>query len=572
VSRRRSEGRLLALVGLAAVAFLVVVARAVQVQAIESNGLGQRAELQQREVLPLEARRGTILDRNGRPLAVEEPAKTLVANPHLVKNPLSTAAFLAQELGYHRRAVRRRAMEEIYHRLTAPGLVQSPIRRQLPVEVADRIMAAKLPGITALDEARRTYPLGSLASQLLGYTDIDGHGRPNGAGLEMSLDHWLGGRPGREVVVRDSSGVPLNTVSLRRPQPGRDVRLTIDQSIQSRTQQVLDATVKRWRARSATAIVLDPRSGEILAMAAGPSYDNNRVHDLHDLFERARDRAVEDVYEPGSTFKVVTMSAALSDGTVYPSMKFHHLPYEIKVADRVIHDDAPRGPITLTASQILQRSSNIGTVTIAEMVGKDELVRWIDRYGFGRRTGLGLPGEVPGIVLPAKHWSGSSIGNIPIGQGIGVTAMQMASMYAAIANGGVRVSPHVVKAVSGVELPPPTRRRVLDAHIDRQLVRMLRGVVSDAGTGLLASVRGYSVAGKTGTAQKPDGHGGYSTRNYVASFVGFLPAGNPQVEIMVVVDSPRGNIFGGVVAAPAFAQIGAYAAHALSIKPDLPLD
>jgi cell division protein FtsI/penicillin-binding protein 2 len=268
---------------------------------------------------------------------------------------------------------------------------------------------------------------------------------------------------------------------------------------------------------------------------------------------------------------VVTFAAALSAGIIYPQMKFSHIPYEIQVADKRIHDDMARGPITLTASQILQQSSNVGTVTIAQMVGKDTLYDWIRRFGFGHETPLHLYGEGSGLVMKPEDWYGSSIGNIPIGQGISVTPIQMASMYAAIANGGVLVEPHVVSQIEGQQPFRPTRKRIVEPLVDHQLVNMLKGVVDTAaGTGVRAKISGYTVAGKTGTAQKAE-NGGYSKTDYVASFVGFFPADDPQVEVMVVVDSPRGNIFGGVVAAPAFQEIGTFLTQALSIRPDQPV-
>jgi len=267
------------------------------------------------------------------------------------------------------------------------------------------------------------------------------------------------------------------------------------------------------------------------------------------------------------------MSAALTANIVSPQTTFHNLPYALRVGDRVIHDDNPRGPITLTAAQILQQSSNIGTVTIAELVHKQLLYDWIRRWGFGRQTGIGLPAEAAPAILPPDKWYSSSIGNIPIGQGIAVTPLQMAAMYSGIANGGVMVQPHVIKSIGGKPAAPPKRRRVLSPSVDHELVGMLKGVVDTAaGTGTRASVPGYTVAGKTGTAQKALAHGlGYSKTNYVASFVGFLPADRPQVEVMVVVDSPRGNIFGGIVAAPAFQQIATWLTKDLGIRPDRPL-
>jgi cell division protein FtsI (penicillin-binding protein 3) len=542
-----------------------VLARAAQIQGVQAEELTALAQAQQQQVKTLVQSRGTIYDRAGEPIAVDQPSKTLVAYPHAIKSPVATAIFVAQQLEKKKKP-RARLAEHLLETLKTPGAVQVVLGRQLPTEVVNRILASDLPGLDALDERRRRYPGAALASQLLGYTDIDGKGS---AGLELMLDPYLAGRPGQEVVVRDSNGVPLHTASLREPEPGRGVHLTIDRAVQVAAQRVLDRTVRAWRARSATAVVMTPSTGEIFAMATAPSYDNNRVHDLPagELFERDTNRAIEDQFEPGSTFKVVTMSAALSEGKVFPDMAFNDLPYELLVADRWIHDAESRGKVDLTASEILQHSSNVGTVTIAQLVGIDLMYKWIKRFRFGERA-LGFPAESPGVVPAPDQWSGSSIGNIPIGQGISVTAVQMASMYAAIANDGVMVDPHVVARVEGEDVPEPRRRRVLSRSVDAQLVDMLKGVVSDDGTGAAGRVPGYTVAGKTGTAEKPDGKGGYSDTDYVASFAGFLPADDPEIVIMVTVDTPRGNIYGGTVAAPAFAEIASFAVRALGIPPD----
>ena len=279
-----------------------------------------------------------------------------------------------------------------------------------------------------------------------------------------------------------------------------------------------------------------------------------------------RNRAVTDTYEPGSTFKLVTVGGALSTGIVTPRTRFT-LPYSIQVADRVIHDAEPRGTETMSVAQILARSSNVGAITLARLLGKDRLMSWIGRFGFGRPTGIDFPGESQGIALPADQWSGSTIGNVPIGQGIAVTPIQMASAYAAIANGGLWTSPHLVDRVGAGLARPAERRRVVSPWISRELTSMLQNVVLD-GTGTLAQIPGYHVAGKTGTAAKPDPHAGYSTSRYVASFVGFAPATQPRAVVLVAVDEPRGAIWGGVVAAPAFKEIMQQTLQYLSAPPD----
>jgi cell division protein FtsI/penicillin-binding protein 2 len=302
-------------------------------------------------------------------------------------------------------------------------------------------------------------------------------------------------------------------------------------------------------------------------MASAPGFDANRFGRTSP--EIAKNHAVTDVYEPGSTFKLVTVAGALSDGVVTPATRFT-LPYSIHVADRVVHDAEERGTETMSVARILAQSSNVGAVTLArEKLGETRLKHWIKRFGFGRRTGIDFPGESAGI-LPAEPWSGSTIGNVPIGQGIAVTAAQMAAAYAAIANGGMWHQPHLVERISGHKRPKVARRRMVSPVVAAQLKAMLTNVVRE-GTGTLAAIPGYRVAGKTGTAEKPDPRtGGYATGRYVASFVGMVPASKPRLIVLVAVDEPHGAIFGGVVAAPAFRDIAKFDLQYLEIPPDAP--
>jgi cell division protein FtsI (penicillin-binding protein 3) len=371
--------------------------------------------------------------------------------------------------------------------------------------------------------------------------------------------------PGRATVVRDALGQPVNTITQRAARNGRDVFLTLDSHMQANAEQVLGQTVRQWHAKSATAIVLDPRTGAILAMGQEPGFNANR-------FPQATtqgltvDHAVNDVFEPGSVFKVVTVGGALSEHKVTPQTAFT-LPYSIHVADRVIHDAEIRPTRRMTVAQILQRSSNVGAITIAERyLGETGLKKWMARFGFGRRTGIDFPGESPGL-LPT-YWSGSTIGNVPIGQGVSVTSIQLASAYGAIANGGEWIEPHLVDHVLGDAPARPRRRRVLEPGVDRELRAMLKGVVSDQGTAARAAIPGYTVAGKTGTAQKPGPHG-YIPGAYVATFVGMVPASNPRLVVLVSVDQPQGGIYGGIVAAPAFEQIASFDLQYLEVPPDL---
>jgi cell division protein FtsI/penicillin-binding protein 2 len=572
---KQSDQRLRLIMFVFAAAFAVVIGRALYVQILQASALAARAHGQQNSTIVVPTNRGRILDATGHTLAVDVPAKDLMVYPSRVQDPRQVASYIAQKLGYqlkHKKAFRAE-VKLLESRLTVSHVVQARVLSQLDPAVAAEIMSAHPPGLFTVNSVRRDYPSGKMASQLIGYVDSDNSGK-FGAGIEHEYNNVLGGHPGEQLEVRGPGGVPLSTVTLRRAQQGRDVQLTIDRSIQQKVQSVLDATVSRTGAHTATALVLDPRNGSILAMATAPGYDDNKVHDLGKQFDRdTPNMAVEYSYEPGSTFKVVTMGAALTAGIVTPQTQFR-IPYAIKVGDRIVHDDAPRPTRTFTAAQILQQSSNVGTVTIAELVHKQPLYDWIRRWGFGSPTHIGLPAEAHPAILPPDKWYSSSIGNIPIGQGIAVTPLQMAAMYSGIANGGVMIEPHVVAKIGGRPAPKPVSRRILSPTVDHSLVNMLKGVVDTAaGTGTRASVPGYTVAGKTGTAQVALPHSlGYSTRNYVASFVGFLPADNPRVEVLVVVNSPRTNIFGGIVAAPAFQQIATFLTKDLAIPPDKPLD
>jgi cell division protein FtsI/penicillin-binding protein 2 len=571
---RLPDQRLRLILVLSSLAFVLVVARAVYIQVVQASSLASKARGQQNATIVVPTARGRILDSAGQPFAQDVAAKDLMVHPADVEDPVQTANYIAQMLGFkpkHRKALLKE-VNLLVPRLTATGVVEARVIPQLNSVVAAKIMAAKPPGLFLADSVRRDYPTHRQASQLLGFTDF-ANGGADGAGIEKQYNSVLTGRSGERLEVRGPGGVQLDTITLRTPRPGRDVQLTIDRAVQAKVQSVIDGTVEQFHAHSATAIVLDPSTGEVLAMASAPGYDNNEVHHLpaRSFHDMTQNMAVEYSYEPGSTFKVVTMAAALTNHLVTPGTSFR-LPYQIQVGDKIVHDDVLRPARTFTVRQILQESSNVGTVEIARIVGRTMLSKWIDRFGFGHTTGIDLPGEAPGILLPPDRWYDSSIGNIPIGQGIAVTPMQMAAMYSAIANGGVLVQPHVVKRIEGQSKLRAPSRRILDPGIDHELVNMLKGVVDTAtGTGQRAAICGYTVAGKTGTAQKALAHGlGYSTSNYVASFVGFLPADDPQVEVMVVVDSPRGNIFGGIVAAPAFKEIATSLTQLLAIPPDRP--
>lgn len=537
-------------------AFTGLFLRATWLQGVRAESLARLGQTQHRETVTLPAGRGTIYDRTGVELALGERATTVYANPKQITNPRAAAIAVERTLGLD--------ADRLYGQLADRTRGFIYVDRQADPAQAAALQRLKLPGFGFYPEERRSYPQRTVASQVLGYVGIDGDGL---SGLELGFDHPLAGSPGQETLVKDPGGRVIDVEHERPETPGRDVFLTLDHSIQANAEEVLRQTVRKWHAKSANAIVLDPRTGAILAMAVQPGFDANRFPTApRDL---QRNRTVTDTYEPGSTFKLITVGAALSERLVSPSTRFT-LPYSLHVADRVIHDAEERGTVNYSVAQILAHSSNIGAIKLAELLGRTRLSEWIKRFGFGRVTGIDYPGESPGIVLPPEKWSGSTIGNVPIGQGIAVTPVQMAAAYAAVANGGVWSRPHLVDHVAGGGRPSLHRRRLVSRAIADQLMLMLKDVVAE-GTGQYAAMPGYQVAGKTGTAQKPDSHGGYATGRYVASFVGVVPASNPRLVVLVTVDEPQGAIWGGVVAAPAFQQIARFDLQYLEVPPDAPI-
>jgi cell division protein FtsI (penicillin-binding protein 3) len=547
-----SRLRLLLLIIL--VTFAALGARAAWIQTVRASSLAAMAQTQAKKPIVLQAGRGTIYDRLGHPLAIGEQATDVDADPMQISDPRREARVAAKVLGIPVKPLIRELSDR------SRGFVY--VERKAPPDLAARLEKRHLVGFTFEPDQKRVYPQGTVAAPVLGYAGTDNTGL---SGLELQLNPQLQGKPGRATVVRDALGQAVNTIQQRPARDGRDVFLTLDSHIQANAEQVLEQTVQEWHAKDATAIVLDPHTGAILAMAQEPGYNANEypTATAHDL---TVDHAVNDVFEPGSVFKVVTIGGALSQHDITPNTAFR-VPGSLQVADRVIHDAEPHGVETLRVRQILQRSSNIGTDLIAERyLGENGLRKWMWRFGFGRRTGIDFPRESPGL-LPS-YWSGSTIGTVPIGQGVSVTAIQLASVYAAIANGGEWVQPHLVDHVLGEPPLQPKRRRILEPGVDAQLRTMLRGVVSDQGTAELAAIPGYAVAGKTGTAQKP-GPNGYIPGAYVATFVGMVPASRPRLLVLVTIDEPHGQIYGGLVAAPAFEQIASFDLQYLEVPPDL---
>jgi cell division protein FtsI/penicillin-binding protein 2 len=536
------------LFGLFLVCLCLIALRSLWLDTVKAGSLRHRALAQQSQEITVDAKRGAILDRNGQPLAVSEDSATVYADPMLIKNPNKAAFQLSAVLGV--------PTDQLLQKLSdrTKGFVY--LARKVDMSKGQTIDKLKIYGVGTLTEPRRRYPQGALASQVLGTVGTDNYGL---SGLESFFDKRLHGTNGEEQIVNDALGRPVSIVMKKQAVAGQDVKLTLDSAIQERVEAVLAGLGQTYQPKGATALVLDPRSGAILALANWPRVDANDPGSAPGY--ALQDRAVTNVYEPGSTFKAVTVSGALQDKLITPSTPFY-LPPTIKVADRTIGDAEPRGAETLPVSQILAQSSNVGAVKIGLRLGATRFDKWVRAFGFGKPTGVDLPGESPGIVLHPKQYSGSSLGNLPIGQGEAVTPIQMAAAYSAIANGGVLVRPHIVEG------DPAPSRRVITAKTASSVSKMLEGVLAPGGTAPEASVPGYVLAGKTGTAQKPDGHGGYSDTKFVASFVGFAPARNPRLLVAVMVDEPHGDIYGGSVAAPAFQKIVSFALPYLKIPPN----
>jgi cell division protein FtsI (penicillin-binding protein 3) len=538
-----------------AFAFVGMFLRAAWLQGVQAGSYERLAAGQHRATIVDPGGRGAIFDRTGVQLAIGRQSTTIYANPRQIRDPKKTAALLAHVLKLDPQEVELELSDR------SRGFVY--IARKADPERAKIIQKAGILGLGFVDEEQRFYPLNHVAAQVVGYAGTDNHGL---AGLELGLEDKLSGKPGSETVIRDPSGQAINVISSTAAQEGQNVTLTIDHTIQAQAESVLRRTIDQWHAKGASAVVLDPHTGGVLAMAIERGYDANRFPIVPK--DRQRNRTVTDTYEPGSTFKIVTVSAVLAEGLVTPRTAFT-LPYEIHVADRVIKDAHPRGTERLTVDQILSYSSNVGTITLAEKLGSQRLSEWISRFGFGHKTGIDFPGESKGIVPSLERWSGSTIGTLPIGHGIAITPVQMAAAYGTVANDGLWMQPHLVDRVGSKDRPTVVTKRILTRRVARQVRKMMEDVVIE-GTGQEAQLPGYTVAGKTGTAAKPDPSGGYSDTKYVASFVGMVPATNPRVVILVTVDEPAAAIWGGVVAAPAFQQIAGFDLQYLEIPPDAP--
>ncbi|MGH2976002.1 MAG: peptidoglycan D,D-transpeptidase FtsI family protein [Solirubrobacterales bacterium] len=532
--------------------FCVIAGRAFWLQGVQGAKLASEAVNQQTQSIPLPSLRGSVLDRHGNALAASEDAATIFAVPPEVTKPALAAEKLAPILDLSERKVLSQVTAETSY---------SALAHKVDLPTAARIARLELPGIGQDPDSRRTYPQGELAGQVLGAVGAENEGL---TGLEQGEESVLHGTDGERRIVTDATGEPIRLETAQEAEDGEDIQLTLDPAIEAKTEQALAEVGETYAPKGATAIVMDPRSSQILAMANWPPVDPADLSSASP--EDLMNRATGFNYEPGSTFKAFTVSAALEEGLVTPETSFY-LPSQLHVADRVIEDAEERPPIDLTVAQILAQSSNVGAVEIGFKVGATSFSHWIDRFGFGRPTGVQFPGEEEGIVPALDQYSGSTMGNLPMGQGLSVTPMQMMAGYAAIADGGVLRRPQLIEKVGDEAVHEPTGHRVISARVAAQVREMLEGVLAPGGTASEVSVPGYALAGKTGTAQVAE-NGTYSETKYVASFIGFAPAQDPRLLVSVIVDQPQGEIYGGSVAAPAFGKIAAFALPYLGVAPE----
>jgi cell division protein FtsI (penicillin-binding protein 3) len=552
--------RLIAMCAFFAFALASIVVRLAILQVGQAQAYQARAMQQRVSTVTLPAWRGRILDRTGEPLAISVPARDIYANPRYVTSPWSTAKKLAAVLDVKVKPLAR---------ALSSNTTFVYLARHVPVDVADRIAGMNLTGIDSIPVSARSYPAGALAPQLLGFVDIDGKGI---SGLELQYDSQLAGKPGSRTWEHDSAGRPIvGGIDVEKPPvPGEDIETTIDRDFQYQVQMALAEYVRLNHATGGTVIVMDPKTGDVYAMATYPWFDPNDPGKAP--VANQRNRPIVDVYEPGSTNKVITAAAAVQEH-VLPLDRRLTVPWTMRVGPFTIHDSHPHAPERMTLGDIVAQSSNIGAVMVADRLGAPRMAHYLSAFGLGRPTGVDFPYEAPGIMLPLSQWSDTSLATMAYGEGIAVTPLQMTCVFSTIANGGVWVQPRLVRGTidgHGFEAaaPAPTRR-VVSVSTAHTVTQMLAYAVAD-GTGTAAQIDGYQVAGKTGTARIPKPRGGYYGDRYIASFIGFLPAGNPKVVIAAILDQPT-TVYGGIAAAPLFQTVARYAIQRLGIAPASPV-
>lgn len=537
-----------------------IVVRLVWVQVVVAPAYAAQATAQRMNDIELTARRGTIYDRSGEPLAVTVDASTVYANPGSVKDKAQTAQVLASVLGGAAKDYEAKLSRE-----TSFVYIARKIDPQKAKTLEAQLKEKSLKGIGFLEDSLRVYPSGELACQVLGFVGVDNEGL---AGIEKQYNSVLAGKPGVLLGECDPYGrlIPGGVQKTIKAVDGKDIVLTIDKDIQNAAQTELAAAVLKWGAKGGSVIVMNPQTGEIYAMASTPTFDPNAYQTADQ--QAIRNVATSDSYEPGSTIKAITAAAVIDEKLYKPDSMFE-LPPTLTVAGYTIHDSEERGTVNWSLTQIVTNSSNVGAVQLGTALGKQGLYDYFARFGLTKTTGVDFPGEAKGLLADPSTWSSASIANIPFGQGLSTTPLQLTRAVSALANGGQLVTPHFLLKVPqdpnySMVWPKST---ACSAETARTATSILTQVVSD-GTGKAAAVPGYAVAGKTGTAQIALGSGlGYAQGQYIASFIGYLPADNPQVIISVKLDQPSNSIYGGTVAAPLFSAIAKFTVEHLGISP-----
>lgn len=539
--------------------FIAIFIKTFKLQVTDRDKLKSMADKQIIKTINIIPKRGTIYDRGMQELAVSMEVDSIYAMPAKIKDIKKTAKVISSII-----SVNRKGLEDKFR--TGKFVW---VKRQVNFAEAERLKKLNIPGIGFVKEGKRFYPGPQIAAQLIGFVGIDSTGLE---GIERGYDKYMAGKPVKLIGERDALGEEIFFTSADKDvSKGMDIVLTIDKTIQHIAERELSNAVSKTQAKGGMAIVINPKTGEILAMANAPNVKPDQLSNYNNP-GIWRNRAIADAFEPGSTYKAFLLAAILEEGIVKPTDVFFCEDGKYNVADRTFHDVKKFG--WLTFSQIIKYSSNIGAAKVGEKLGSKKLYRYMKDFGFGSKTGIGLPGESSGSLPNLKDWSKVTQGNISFGQGISVTGVQIISAFASIANQGYLMKPYVVKKMIDEEgamveeFHPSVVRRIISEETARKATNMLKEVTKEGGTGAKAAIDGFEVAGKTGTAQKPDiSKGGYADGKYVSSFIGFVPADNPEIAILVTIDEPAGEFYGGAIAAPVFREIAVNTLTYLGIFP-----
>lgn len=549
VSIKLIEQRLVVIMSFTTILFLLLFGRVVYLQAFESGKLNQYGKNQRLVKLTLHPERGRILDRNGSELAQSASLRTIWANPYQISDPAKTASKLAKILKLDKTELELKLRKR-------SGFVY--LARKISPAKAQKVAWLKIEGIGFDSEYKRLYPEGSLAAQVIGFTDIDSNGL---AGIEAGFNSYLAGKAGYREFEKDAAGniIPYGKYVNKPPKNGENIMLTIDKAIQFKAEEALAASVKKFNAKSGMALVMNVKTGEVLAMANVPQFDPNLPKTSPGWVYK--NRTISDIFEPGSTMKSLIASGALEDKVVSFDQSFYLKP-TYKIGNKTIKEAHRNTAKNFTFKQIIAESSNIGMITMGVKMGRHSIYNWIRKFGLTGKIGVKLPGESSGYVEQPSNWSATTIGNVPIGQGVTTNALQLLRAVSAIANDGIMVKPKVI-----YDKDPVKKERVISKETAAMMREAMSTVVTE-GTGGSAKIDGYDVAGKTGTAQKvKEGARGYEKGKYIASFIGFTPLKEPEIGIIVVMDEPK-PIWGGVVAAPVFKEIASFTLPYLGIRPD----